>query len=267
MNTFKTIHIGQQIKNIATIKELSISRACQFLKCSAQDIEEIYEKESLDSDQLLRWCKLLDYNFFMFYHSHLQLYSPSASIAKLPSKGKPKTEGQSFKKNLYSPEIIDYILKKLKNNELSAKEIMEVYHIPRTTLYRWKKKSSQLPREVQTSEKKKVNYKALYTDFITHTPLLKKEVKLLLLEKISLWENEDVNVEKLYKINQIIQGNLTNSTHLEQYKSVKAYDESYMRKILSYQKEYSLSDLSLSKEYKFSRNTIVKWKKQLEDIV
>lgn len=138
---YKNIHIGTHIKNIADIKNLSISRASLFLKCSHKDIEEMYSKKSLDSELLLQWCKLLDYNFFMFYHSHLQLYKPSASTTKLNNKvDKNENQNYVFKKNLYMPEIIDWILEKLNKGELTIKEIIEIYNIPRTTIYRWKRK-------------------------------------------------------------------------------------------------------------------------------
>ncbi|MGB0871409.1 MAG: helix-turn-helix domain-containing protein [Flavobacteriales bacterium] len=102
----------------------------------------MYTKKSLDSDLLLRWCKLLDYNFFMFYHSHLQMYKPSASVAKLKNIQISNDERQDyvFRKNLYMPEIIDWLLSKLDENELTVKEIIEIYNIPKTTIYRWKKK-------------------------------------------------------------------------------------------------------------------------------
>lgn len=142
---YKNIHIGSHIKHIADLRELSISRACLFLKCNYEDIKEMYTKKSLDSDLLLRWCKLLDYNFFMFYHSHLQMYKPSASIAKLKNIELSNDERQNyvFRKNLYMPEIIDWLLRKLDQGELTVKEIIEIYNIPKTTIYRWKKKRDQ----------------------------------------------------------------------------------------------------------------------------
>lgn len=138
---YKNIHIGTHIKRIADIKDLSISRACSFLKCSHKDIKDMYTQKSLDCELLLQWCKLLDYNFFMLYHSHLQLYKPSASITKLDvNVNKDLRENYMFRKNLYMPEIIDWLLGKLERKELTIKEIIETYKIPRTTIYRWKKK-------------------------------------------------------------------------------------------------------------------------------
>ncbi len=135
---YKNIHIGTHIKHIATCKELSISRACTFLKCSHQDILDMYCKKSLDSELLLRWCKLLDYNFFMFYHTHLQIFKPLASTTKiLKNSDSKRDEEYVFRKNIYSKEIINWILEKLNKEELSVKDVIEKYNIPKTTIYRW----------------------------------------------------------------------------------------------------------------------------------
>lgn len=148
MQDYKHIHIGHHIKSVAELKELSVARACKFLKCSAADIKDMYSKPSLDSQLLLMWCKLLDYNFFMFYHTHLQLYEPSASSAKFGSKPKLKNkeeaEEYTFRKNLYSPEIIEWLMNQFENNTLSAQDIIQKYKIPKTTFYRWRKKRNSI---------------------------------------------------------------------------------------------------------------------------
>lgn len=113
----------------------------------------MFEEETLDSGILLKWSKLLDYNFFMFYHTHLQLYKPVASTAKIKTVNN-ENGSYDFRKNLYSPEIIDWLLKQMDSGELSINEIMEKYKIPKTTVYRWKKKSANV--EKGTVAKKKL---------------------------------------------------------------------------------------------------------------
>lgn len=158
MLDYKQIHIGNHIKTIAELKELSISRACLFLKCSHKDIQDMYLKETLDSGLLLRWCKLLDYNFFMFYHTHLQLHAPSAAKAKVKTKESDKLKSEvkpndyDFKKNLYMPELIDWIVNKLHKEEISIQQAMDRYQIPKTTIYRWKKRVN---RSTSSSTEKK----------------------------------------------------------------------------------------------------------------
>lgn len=264
MSTYKEIHIGNKIKTIARLKKLSVSRACMFLKCSAQDIENMYLQESLDSKILLRWCKLLEYNFFMFYHSHLQLYSPSASGAKVYTEDKEVVSNYSFKKNLYSPEIIEYVLQQWNSNALSAKEIMKKYHIPRTTLYRWKKKESKTSK-TSTVLKKEVDYKLLYQDFIKASVKLSSQNKKTLLHQVEAWSDYKVSYEDLYAVNKLIKNIVGASYDNVLYQRLKAYDDSFMLKIFRDQKMYNLSDLYISHKYKLSRNTIIKWKKKLED--
>ena len=138
---YKNIHIGSHIRSVSVHRGMTLSRASSYFGCGAQSILDVYSSGSIDSALLLRWCKLLDYNFFMFYHSHLQLYSPSSSLARLESvKGESSLEGYSFRKNLYSPDIINWLMIKIDSGELSISEVMSRYKIPKTTIYRWRKK-------------------------------------------------------------------------------------------------------------------------------
>ena len=145
MLDYKEIHIGQHIKRISKVKQLSISRACRFLGCNAHDIDQMFTQESLDAKLLLKWSKLLDYNFFMFYHTHLQLYKPSAAKAKLNNEVPNQKKGDyNFRKNLYSPEVINWILEQFNNQTLTIKDIIERYNIPKTTIYRWIKRNETI---------------------------------------------------------------------------------------------------------------------------
>lgn len=135
---YKKIDIGKHIEKVAELRGVSLLRACKFFKCNKGDILDMYTKHSLDCELLLKWSKLLDYNFFMFYHTHLQFYKPSAVSANL--KGVQLTENDKsyvFRKNLYSVDVVNWLMNKLDNGELTPKEIMLKYNIPRTTLYRW----------------------------------------------------------------------------------------------------------------------------------
>lgn len=139
---YKDIHIGKHIKKISEIRNVSISRICAFLECNHKDILEMYNQKTIDSGILLKWCKLLDYNFFMFYQSHLQLYKPSASTTHLSGKKiSKKNKDYVFRKNIYSPDIIDWILEQIHREDLTTKEVIEKYNIPRTTIYRWIKRN------------------------------------------------------------------------------------------------------------------------------
>lgn len=96
----------------------------------------MYNCENLETDVLLKWCKLLDYDFFRIYTQHLILYSPPFSSGyKKPEKSNltlPK-----FRKNIYTKEVIAFIIEMVETGTKSKQEIIEGYRIPKTTLYKW----------------------------------------------------------------------------------------------------------------------------------
>ncbi|MGV0964498.1 transposase [Empedobacter falsenii] len=135
MKNFREIHIGSFIKNVVQVKEIDTGRILNFFKCQENQIEEMYNKSSLDSDLLLRWSKLLEYDLFRLYSQHLMLYSPvitNKTNKKVNDNSLPK-----FRKNIYTKEVIDFILDQIKNEKMSKREIIERYNIPKTTLYKW----------------------------------------------------------------------------------------------------------------------------------
>ena len=135
---FKKIHIGNIIKQSVLENKLDDFRICNFMQCTQDVINEMYEKESLDADVLLRWSKLLKYDFFRIYSQHLILYSP-------PSKASSEQQQKSsflplFRKNIYTKEVIDFILNQIDSQQMSKLEVIEQYNIPKTTLYKWIRK-------------------------------------------------------------------------------------------------------------------------------
>lgn len=134
---FKEIHIGALIKQSVAENGVEVPRICNFFKCSEDDLDRMYNSKSLDANLLLRWSKLLEYDFFRVYSQHLILFSPSS--AKKPNGGSPSAL-PVFRKNIYTKEIIDFVLDLIKNNEKTAVQVMSDYRIPKTTLYKWMKK-------------------------------------------------------------------------------------------------------------------------------
>lgn len=115
--------------------ELEISRICNFLKCNEEEIKEMYQSKSLDTEILLRWSKLLEYDFFRIYSQHLILYSPPmAAEDKTITK---KSSLPKFRKNIYTKEVIDFILELIETNKMTKEEVIKKYRIPKTTLYKW----------------------------------------------------------------------------------------------------------------------------------
>ena len=132
---YKEIHIGTLIKQLVLEKEVDNDRIANFLKVDKAVIEEMYVEKSLDTNLLLRWSKLLEYDFFRIYSQHLLLYAP------MPKKEtKVKSTLPSFAKSLYTPEIIAFIIELIELNKKTPTEIIKEYNIPKTTLYKWIKK-------------------------------------------------------------------------------------------------------------------------------
>lgn len=141
---FKDIHIGFFLKQRVIECEMEITRICSYLDCDDQEVKRMFQSKSLDSELLLKWSKILKYDFFRLYSQHLILYAPPSSADfKLSSEdiSLPK-----FRKNIYTKEIIEYILELIKNGSKTKQQIIKEYNIPKTTLYIWIRKygTSQL---------------------------------------------------------------------------------------------------------------------------
>lgn len=141
---FKDIHIGYFINQRVTENGIEISRICNFMKCTEKKITEMYQSKSLDTELLLRWSKLLEYDFFRIYSQHLILYAPISADEKANQQN-VNTSLPQFRKNIYTKEIIDFILEQIEKKEMTKNQIIKRYRIPKTTLYKWisKHKSSE----------------------------------------------------------------------------------------------------------------------------
>ncbi|MDQ1094995.1 MULTISPECIES: transposase [Chryseobacterium] len=136
---YKEIHIGQFIKERVAEQEITMERICNFLKKDEEFIEKVYESKSIDTDLLLRWSKLLEYDFFRLYSSHLILYAPPSAVKK---DAKKSDKIPYFRKNIYTQEIKNFILKRIQSGEMNQTEIIREYSIPKSTLHRWLQKNT-----------------------------------------------------------------------------------------------------------------------------
>ncbi|PVV55080.1 transposase [Chryseobacterium sp. HMWF035] len=132
---FKEIHIGELIKKRILELGYEKDRILKFHKISEDDLKNMLLSESLDSSLILRWSKLLEYDFFRIYSHHLILYSPQSSINL--NDQKKNTVLPVFRKNIYTKEIIDFLIELLKTGQKTKNEIINDYNIPKTTLYKW----------------------------------------------------------------------------------------------------------------------------------
>lgn len=137
---FKKIHIGELIKLRVEELDLEMNRICAFLSLTEPEISLMYQHESINSEYLLRWCKLLEYDYFRIYSQHLILYAPQASCISPVYK---PTKMPVFRKNLYTKEIIDFMIELIANGMKSRADIIKEYKIPKTTLYKWLHKYQQ----------------------------------------------------------------------------------------------------------------------------
>jgi hypothetical protein len=133
---YKDIHMGSIIENAVIESEIGTSRICNFLNCSEDEIKKMYKSISIDSLILLKWSKLLEYDLFRIYTQHLILYAPVCTATKKSVSDK-KISLPKFRKNIYTREVIDFILEQISTNEMTKEEVMQRYKIPKTTLYKW----------------------------------------------------------------------------------------------------------------------------------
>ncbi|WP_370896089.1 transposase [Chryseobacterium gossypii] len=143
MVDLKNIHIGKYIKIKWQEMDVTMERTCNFFKLDSENIEKMFRQSSLDSDILLKWSKLLEYDFFRLYSQHLIFYSPPAGTDyNMVSKRKQESLLPVFKKNLYTREVIAFIMEQLKTGKKTRQQVINEYKIPKTTLYKWINKFS-----------------------------------------------------------------------------------------------------------------------------
>lgn len=128
---YKNVHIGTVVK--MRVNELGIN-SCDLIKeIPHSNLEELYLEKDLDAELLLTLSKVLDFDFFRIYTQHLILYSPPQAIIK----NKTPAYQPLYNRNLYTKEIIDFILELYSSGIKSNIQIQEDYNIPRSTLQKW----------------------------------------------------------------------------------------------------------------------------------
>ncbi|MGV0919057.1 helix-turn-helix domain-containing protein [Empedobacter falsenii] len=131
---YKDFHIGNLIELLVAERGIDLPRICNFLKCKETEVLEMYQSKSINTDNLLRWSKLLQYDFFRLYTQHLILFSPKNYDL---TKSDELSTVPQFRKNIYTKEIIDFILERIEKGKMTKTQVIEEYKIPKTTLYKW----------------------------------------------------------------------------------------------------------------------------------
>ncbi|MFS4428622.1 transposase [Chryseobacterium sp. S90] len=135
IHDIKNIHMGDLITQRIKEFETDQIRICKFLKCTDEELTKILSQKSIDSDVILRFSILLEYDFFRVYSHYLILYAPPANVNT--SNTTIKSTLPQFRKKLYTQEIISFILDLIDSGKKSKQEVMNEYKIPKTTLYKW----------------------------------------------------------------------------------------------------------------------------------
>ena len=134
---FKEIHIGKMLQNKVVEQDVKMPRICKFLKISEEEILEMYHAKSIDTEILLKWSKILDYDFFRIYTQHLIFYAPTSAEEKSKTHKSAGSSLPQFRKSIYTKEVIDFVLEQINSKAMSKAEVMDRYRIPKTTLYKW----------------------------------------------------------------------------------------------------------------------------------
>ncbi|GEN66347.1 hypothetical protein CRH01_09150 [Chryseobacterium rhizosphaerae] len=139
MMDLKQINIGQLLENSVKENHIEIESLCSIFNCEAKDIEQMYNSDTLDTDILIKWSQLLQYDFFRLYSQHLVLYAPPSAnrYNQIEIKKEVKSQEPQFRKNIYTKEIIEFIIRRINKGEMTREEIISKYRIPKTTLYKW----------------------------------------------------------------------------------------------------------------------------------
>ncbi|MCT2409332.1 transposase [Chryseobacterium antibioticum] len=145
MINLKDIHIGNLVEKKWQELDIPLDRVCNFFRCDEQEIKNMFQQKELDTGNLLRWSKLLEYDFFRLYSQHLIFYSPPAVNNK--NEKQIPCSLPVFRKSLYTQELIDFIIELINIGEKTKQEVITDYKIPKTTLYKWISKYRSYERE------------------------------------------------------------------------------------------------------------------------
>ncbi|MBM3404376.1 MAG: transposase [Bacteroidetes bacterium] len=142
---FRKIDIGRLVLTRMEERNISLERMAERMGVGEPDLQRILANGDISCSILLRICKILEYDFFRIYSNHLILYAPPNMQIKSFGKNNHEISAAAsklpvFRKNTYTPEIIMHILEKIRSGEMTPMEIIHKYHIPKTTIYKWKRK-------------------------------------------------------------------------------------------------------------------------------
>lgn len=138
-NLVRDIHIGSIISIVITEKNLTLNEVRIKMGSSTRAINNMLNASAIDTIALLKWSKVLKYDFFRLYSSHLMLHHGiSNTISKKTDN--VEIEGIHIRKNVYTKELIQFVVNKVRNKKMSTRQVINEYGIPKTTFYKWLQK-------------------------------------------------------------------------------------------------------------------------------
>jgi hypothetical protein len=138
-NLVRNIHIGELIGKVMKEKNIPLKVAVYKMKLSTKTVNKQLSSSSIEAIDLLKWSKILRYDFFRLYSCHLMLHH-GISNALVKNQGAVKIEGIHIRKNVYTKELIYFLISKVRKQEMSAMQVVKKYGIPKTTFYKWLQK-------------------------------------------------------------------------------------------------------------------------------
>ncbi|AZB19315.1 transposase [Chryseobacterium indologenes] len=132
---FKNIHIGECIRNRIEEMDLSVAGISTFLEINEEEVCEMFTQNSLSTEVLMKWSKLLQYDFFRVYSQHLVMFAPPGNSQN--TFNKQFSLRSRFRKNIYTKELIHFVLEMVNTDRKTKNEIINDYKIPKTTLHKW----------------------------------------------------------------------------------------------------------------------------------
>src|SRR5690606_25247376 len=118
---FKDIHIGELIYKRVEECNMDISRISNFFTCTDAEVEQMFGSQEMTAESIMKWSKLLGYDFFRIYSQHLILYAPHEN-ARFSNDNQSKLP--KFKKNIYTVGVIDFLIELIETGEKTKLQVI-----------------------------------------------------------------------------------------------------------------------------------------------
>jgi hypothetical protein len=134
MENLRDIHIGNLLQECVNNEGIKSNDLIRKMKISKHKLMATFASKSIETEDLLKWSKFFNIDFFRLYSGHLILHHGISGIA--PKKTE-KTTKIHIRKNVYTLEIKQFVLSQIESNELSITDAISKYNIPKSTIYKW----------------------------------------------------------------------------------------------------------------------------------